>query len=53
MVQDRRGEVHDRRQENAAVDENVGQAKGGKHYAFFSSLRFLENIEILELENNI
>ena len=33
VVQDRRGEVHDRRQEDAAVDQNVRPAEGGEHCA--------------------
>ena len=33
VVQDRRGEVHDGREEDAAVDQNVRQAEGGEHRA--------------------
>ena len=36
VVQDRRGEVHDGRKENAAVDENVREAKGGEHCAYLN-----------------
>ena len=43
VVQDRRGEVHDGRQENAAVDENVREAKGGEHIARNKHLAHFES----------